>query len=278
MLAHVAETFAPDWDTKTPQPRVETSAKFDVTGIRPERLGLQIEQDQAGAAAIGNADPFGRSAWNVAPSRLDHQSHPFGLNLPDLVINQLLVGQCGLTPPAVEEADANFFISHILDGGLDRTPVNSGFCPFQGFLPANPLDQLVDGPHGRACLDVVQFGTELADHCGGRLLDCCGQKLFEKVIGFFLLKFLLTAIVLWIIRQTLIFLMWQPAKVQGIPATVQGGSVCKIGGTGRLEMRREILGVWRLGTGLQERTRWSHRNPRLAGVPATVQCGHVSPA
>jgi hypothetical protein len=56
-------------------------------------------------------------------ARLDEQSHPLALNLPSQIVWWLTVGQGGLTPARVEEADAGTFVRQIGGGSFDKTAI-----------------------------------------------------------------------------------------------------------------------------------------------------------
>jgi hypothetical protein len=63
---------------------------------------------------------------DVTATGLDYEGNTFGLDLPNLIVQEPLVGKSGLTPTAIKEADTDLLVRHVLDCGFNRTPIGIG--------------------------------------------------------------------------------------------------------------------------------------------------------
>ena len=146
LVAQPAGRLAADRKPHPGHPVAHAAAEPDLPAFPPHRLGLQIEQDQPGAGAIGHAEQRRPAAADLQPPRLDQQRAAVAGAAPGLVIGQPLVRQGGEAPAGIGDAEALGVLGHDLGGDIDQAAL-----PDRHHLPCllSPMrqDEPVDFPH-----------------------------------------------------------------------------------------------------------------------------------
>ena len=107
-------------------------------------LRLEVEQNEPGTGAVGDADLD--RGFTGAGAGLDQQGDAVSLDLPDLIVIEPAVRQRGLRPAGVEEADIVIFSRQVGSRRLHDTPV---MVVLQRLVLAEVHQELVHRPHPR---------------------------------------------------------------------------------------------------------------------------------
>ena len=150
LVAHLADRLAALGDAHAPQPFAHRAAELDLARPAPQRLGLEVEQDQPRPRAIGDAHELAlrRARPDEAPG-LDHERQALGLADPLLVVGQLLVRERGLAEARIGDADRVVVLGEDVGGHAHEVPlgrVDLFERAFSAMLDDEPMDSSHAGP------------------------------------------------------------------------------------------------------------------------------------
>ncbi|CAH2606377.1 protein of unknown function (plasmid) [Rhodovastum atsumiense] len=174
LVAHGGDVLAGARNAHLPEPLPQAAAEFHVPAAGAQSFGLEIDQDQARAAAVGNADGNGRIALAHSHPRLDDEADMLAFDLPALAVGQPLVRQGGLAPAGIEEANAAVLIRQVGGGRLDDVPAQA--ARERGLLPVRHQDVM----HLAHAATLPRTGL-------GRKCELLAEQLLGRLFGFYVL-------------------------------------------------------------------------------------------